>query len=53
MKEELSNGWIDYRKSYDSPPLLGDRELKYDGHSKKCCECFGKNERVLEGGVKL
>ena len=21
--------------------------------SKKCSECFGKNERVLEGGVKL
>ena len=52
-KKNLAMGWIDYRKPYDSPPLLGDRQLKYDWHSKKCSECFGKNERVLEGGVKL
>ena len=30
-KKNLAMGWIDYRKSYDSPPLVGDRELKYDG----------------------
>ena len=34
-------------------PLLGDRELKYDGHSKKCGEFFEKNDEVLEGGANL
>ena len=24
-------------------PLLGDKELKYDGHSKKCVEFFMEN----------
>ena len=28
--------------------LRGDRELKYDGYSKKCGKCFGKNDEVLE-----
>ena len=28
--------------------LLGDRELKYDEHSKKCDEFFGKSDAVLE-----
>ena len=34
-------------------PLLGDRELKYDGHSKRCGEFFGKNNEVLQGGANL
>ena len=25
---------------WHGPPLLGDREFKYDGHRKKCGECF-------------
>ena len=29
--------------------LLGERELKYDGHNKKC----RKNDEVLEGGANL
>ena len=27
---------------WHGPPILGDRELKYDGHSKKCGYYFGK-----------
>ena len=33
--------------------LLGDTELKYDGHSKKCGKCFGKNDKVLDGSTNL
>ena len=33
--------------------VLGDRELKCDGHNKKCGEFFWKNDEVLEGGANL
>ena len=44
-EEELEEGkrtigWIYYRKAWLGSPLLGDRELKYDRHNKKCGECF-------------
>ena len=39
--------------SWNGPSLLSDRELKYDGHSKKCGEFFWKKGEVLEGGANL
>ena len=38
---------------WHGPPLLGYMELKYDRHSKKYGEFFGKNDEVPEGGAKL
>ena len=53
-REELSDGMDRLSESsWHGPPFLGDRELTYDRHSKKCGECFGKNDKVLEGGANL
>ena len=53
-KKNLVIEWISYWKSlWHGPPLLGGRELKYDGDSKKCGEFFVENDQVLEGGAKL
>ena len=35
------------------PPLLGDKELRYDAHNKKCREFFGKSDEALEGRANL
>ena len=36
---------------WHGPPLLGDRELKYDEHSNKCDECFGKKVKSWSVGL--
>ena len=38
---------------WHGPPILGERELKQDEHSKQCGNLFGKNNEVLEGGANL
>ena len=42
MKEEELNNQMDQllESLWHGSPLLGDREFKYDGHRKKCGECF-------------
>ena len=38
---------------WQEPPTLGDRELKYDGISKKWDKGFGKGNEFLEGRANL
>ena len=53
-EEELSNGMNRLSESlWHGLPLMGDRELKYDGHSKKCGEFLGKKDEFLKGGANL
>ena len=54
--QEVKRRFIRFRLSeslWHGAPTLCDREVKYDGHSKKCGECFGENDEVQEGGVNL
>ena len=53
-EEELSDRMDRLSESLcHGSPLIGNKELKYDQHSTKCGEFFGKNDEVLQCGSNM
>ena len=53
-EEELSDRMDRLSESVcHGSPFIGNKELKYDQHSKKCGGFFGKNDEVLQCGSNM